>query len=386
MKYWRGYLVAAIIAACSWGLMQFAEAHTLLVDMIYPYVSRMFVSYMVDWSSGVTFCVWQLVSAVLVAALLASIILMIVLHWNPIQWFGWVLTAVSILFLLHTGIYGLNYYAGPLADDVRLEVTEYTVSELEAATLYYRDQANALSQQVSRDSNNELQYPSFEELAQQAADGFRTLTYEEGMAVFAGSTVPVKELEKSKSYTSKGITGITVNMTGEAAVNPQTPSVILPYVICREMAHRMCIAIEPDAAFAAIMTCEANSSPEFQYAAYFMAYRYCYDILASLPTSAAQSAADKANNGVSKQMRHDMDTYDTFFRRTKGAETAGSGIKMQDTYLKGDNEVLTSNEVVDLLVSWHIQEIVLPQQAEEEALFNPLDETQVDLSGIVNAK
>ena len=35
---------------------------------------------------------------------------------------------------------------------------------------------------------------------------------------------------------------------------------------------------------------------------------------------------------------------------------------------------------------WHIQQIVLPTVVEEEAPFDPLDETQVDLSGIVNAK
>jgi hypothetical protein len=36
-------------------------------------------------------------------------------------------------------------------------------------------------------------------------------------------------------------------------------------------------------------------------------------------------------------------------------------------------------------VSWHIQEIVLPTQLEEEEIFNPLDKTQVDLSDNPNA-
>ena len=43
------------------------------------------------------------------------------------------------------------------------------------------------------------------------------------------------------------------------------------------------------------------------------------------------------------------------------------------------------DNVADLLVSYHLQNYVLPLLEEEEVKFDPLDETQVDLSGIVNA-
>ena len=36
----------------------------------------------------------------------------------------------------------------------------------------------------------------------------------------------------------------------------------------------------------------------------------------------------------------------------------------------------------DLLVSWHIQEVVIPSQVVEEIPFDPMDETQVDLTVI----
>ena len=56
MKYWRGYLVAAIFAACTWGLTEFAKTHTVLVDMIYPYVTRMAQNFLVGWSGNVEYC------------------------------------------------------------------------------------------------------------------------------------------------------------------------------------------------------------------------------------------------------------------------------------------------------------------------------------------
>lgn len=366
MKYWRGYLVAAIVAACTWGLERFAEAHSELVDMVYPYVTRMIQTYLAGWSSAVDFCVWQVLFLVLIVLVLASAVLMLVFKWNPIQWFGWVVAAACVIGLLNTGIYGLNEYAGTLAADIRLENTEYqyTVSELEAAATFYRDKANALADQVSRDENKNVVSAEFAVLNEQGAEGFETLTYQRYHAVFAGSTLPVKELDWSGYFTSKGITGVTVALTGEAAVNPETPAVIMPYAISLEMARRMCIAADQDAAFAAFLACDANSSVEFQYAAYLMAYRYCHSALKSLADPAQQFSVMNLENGVGSNMQHDLDACSEFF---------------------GKKEKL-NGDVCDLLVIWHIQEYVLPlQQEEEEVPFDPLDETQVDLTGLVGA-
>ena len=42
--------------------------------------------------------------------------------------------------------------------------------------------------------------------------------------------------------------------------------------------------------------------------------------------------------------------------------------------------------ITDCLVSGYIQEFILPLEVEEEVKFDPLDETQVDLSGLVKKK
>ena len=52
--------------------------------------------------------------------------------------------------------------------------------------------------------------------------------------------------------------GFTFALTGEAAVNPQAPDVSLPFTMCHEMAHRMCIANERDANFAAYLIALIN--------------------------------------------------------------------------------------------------------------------------------
>ncbi|MBQ6998042.1 MAG: DUF3810 domain-containing protein [Oscillospiraceae bacterium] len=383
MKYWRGYIVAGVLAAITAALTAFAESHTLLIDMFYPYTSRLIQTSLATWSSGADFCLWQVLAVLLVTALLASIVLMIVLRWNFIQWLGWILAGVSTLFFLHTGAYGLNNYAGPLADDVRLNVTEYNVTELVEATTYFRDIANELSQEVPRNADGSVDFPAFEEMAEMAGEGFNTLAYEKYYSVFAGSTLPVKKLGWADMYTSMGITGMTMPLTGEAAVNPQIPAVTIPFVMCHEMAHRMCISLERDANLAAFLATDAHSNVVFRYSGYYMAFRYCYSALATVGTTAADAAIQSLYAGMTPELRADLAEYDDFFaaHQDKGATAIAN--TANDTYIKasGDDAGVESyDQVSDLLVSWYIQEIYLPAHKEEEDVFDPLDKNWVDLT------
>ena len=389
MKYWTGYITAGVIGAITWALMRLAEKFTALVDMVYPYVSRMIMTYLTDWSSGVDFCLWQVAVIAFAVIVVASVVLMIVMKWNPVRWLGWVLAVVSVVYCLNTLVFGLNYYAGSIADDIRMEVKDFNVAELADAAEYYRDKANKLAVKVERDANGDVVYADFGTLADQAADGFDALVYEEGYSVFAGSTTPVKELGWADMYTSMGITGFTLGITGEAAVNPQIPAVSLPFTMCHEMAHRMTIAIEGDANFAAFLACQANSDVQFRYSAYFMAYRYCYNALVSVGTTESAAAASEISAGACTELKNDMSSYSAFFSEKRDEKATKVANTVNDTYLKtsGDSAGVASyDNVCDLLYIWYYQQEVLPTLIVEEDPFDPFDETQIDLSGNANAK
>ena len=384
MKYWRGYLTAAILAAITWALTEFCRTHTALVDLIYPYFTRLIQTTLADWSSGVSFCLWQVLLVLLVTVAVASIVMMIILKWNFFQWLGWVLAGCTLIFTLHTGIFGLNNYAGPLADDIRLSVADetYTVTELSNATEYFRDKANELALQIPRTEDGKPDYPTFQEMAKAAGEGFKTLTYDYSFSVFAGSTVPVKELGWADMYTSMGIAGITMPLTGEAAVNPNIPVVSIPFTMCHEMSHRMCISLERDANLAAFLACRVHTDPVFQYSGYFMAFRYCYNALISVGTSAADHAASNIYAGVNDFLMADLQDYKAFYAANMDSDASDFANSVNDTYIKvsGDESGTASySEVCDLLVSWHIQEIYLPTHQDEVEQFDPLDKNQVDL-------
>ena len=403
MKYWRGYLVAAILGFFSWALLDFAKNHTKLVDMFYPYSTRMIQGTLALWSGGTDQLLWQLLLVLFIVVVLATVVLMIILRWNPIQWLGWVLAVATLVLFLNTGLYGLNEYAGPLADDIKLNSTDYTLAELNAASIYYLEQANELAALVDRTESGDVDFPEFDKMADIAGDGFQYMTYLEHVAIFYGTanavdseiwsdweTLPVKELGWADWYSSVGITGIHMPLTGEIAVNTQIPTVAQPFVISREMAYRLCIANEGDAEFAAFLACQANPSLNFQYSAMLMAYRSCRNALAEMPGATAAQNLEELEAMESKEVAHDLGQYETFFvvnrdeQRVERLETLADQwdelcYNVRD-FLGVESLNVETDTFYDLLVSWHIQEVVLPTQIpeEEEVVFDPFYEDYIN--------
>lgn len=389
MKYLWGYLTAAIIGALAWVLNQFGQRFSTLVDMVYPYVNRTMQSYLAQWSGSVDFLIWQLLAVCLAVVILAGLVVTLAAKRSVLSWGGWSLALISLVFLVHTAMYGLNYHAGPISQDLRMEMGQYTLDELIEAAEFYRDKANDLSGQVTRNGDGSLAFDDFDTLAADAGEGFRVLTYEYSYPIFAGSTLPVKRLGWADMYTSMGITGFTTGITGEAAVNPQIPAISLPFTMAHEMSHRMCIANEKDANFAAFLVCSVHPDVQFQYSGYFMAYRYCYNALAGIHSQDASNATARLSEGVSDYLRRDMNDYNTFFSRTRDDRATDFANNVNDTYLRlsGDeNGIASYGQVCDLLVNWHVQTVVIPSLTIEQSIFDPYDETQVDLSGITNAR
>ena len=382
MKYWRGYLAAAILGALTWVLTQMGQRYTNLVDMIYPYVTRSVQSFLTAWSGGVDFLVWQAAVLFLILVLIATLVLVFVFRAKVIRWLGWALAVVMAVVLLHTGIYGLNRFSGPIEDDLRMEMVDYTQSDLEAATIFYRDLANELSGKITRDENGAPVFAEFEDLAALTGDGYRTLARTRSFSIYGGDYTPVKKLGWAGLYSARGKTGSFVPLTGEAAVNPDIPDQGIPFAMAHEMAYRLCIAREDEVNFSAFLACTANENLEYQYSGCFMAYRFCIEALRSVDADAAETI----EAGCTAELAADLDGYDRYFDENRDDKlTTRLVTTVTDTY----NEATTNEEVVyssvcDYLVNWHISEYTEPDEVETK--FDPFDETQVDLSGIVNAK
>ena len=381
MKYWRGYLTAAILGAFTWVLIQMGQKYTTLVDMVYPYVTRSVQSFLTAWTGGFDFLVWQTAILFLIIVLIATLVLVFIFRAKIIRWLGWAVAAIVAVVLLHTGIYGLNQYAGPIEDDLRLHMKDYTQTDLEHAAVFYRDMAMELADKVERDENGAPVLGDFEELAAITGDGYRSLARERSFSIYGGDYTPVKKLGWAPIYSALGKTGVTVALTGEAAVNPNIPDQGLPFAMAHEMAHRLCIAREDDANFSAFLACAENESIAYQYSGYFMAYRFCIEALSSVDLA----AAEELSAAVTGNLAADIDEYGKYFTENRDEKMTMLVTSVTDTYEEATaDETVRYSSVCDYLVNWYIDQYV--EETIVEQKFDPFDETRVDLSGLVNAK
>ena len=173
MRNLRGIIVAGVFGVLTWLVQQLAQRYSLLLDMAYPFASKTVQELLGGWSAGVDFCVWQVILAVFLVAVVVSIGLMVLFRWNFFRWLGWVLAPVSIAYFLFTCLWGLNYYNRPIQESMKLKAGDYTVADLRDATQFYRKQADRLAGQMKRDANGDMVLENLDTLNQSVKSRIR---------------------------------------------------------------------------------------------------------------------------------------------------------------------------------------------------------------------
>lgn len=370
MKNLRGIIVTAVFCALT-GLLALAAQHfDVLMDMAYPFFSKTVVEMVCGWTAGLDICLWQVIIAVYLVAVVASLALAILLRWNLLRWLGGVLAPAAVAVFLFMAVWGLNYYSKPIGEAMKLEVTDYTISDLKEAALYYRQQADQLSGQVARDENGDLTLGTLDEMNQTLSASYDNLVWR--YSIFAGPHGPVKELGWADVFSEMGTDGVTIGLTGEAAVNMNQYAAAIPFTMCHETAHLLAFAREDEANFAAYLACEHSDDMTFRYSGYLKAFLYCANALYDTSKTTWKEAWD----GVSDELRHDVNAINAYYDAWSG-ETSQQVSNVYDTYLKTMGQTsgtVSYNEVTDLLVAWYIDQY----RPVEEVDLNPFDPTDYD--------
>ena len=215
-----------------------------------------------------------------------------------------------------------------------------------------------LAGEVARDGDGRLATPDFLGLARVAGAAFEPLA--PSYPVFrGGSTAPVKALLLwGRPLLMSGYVGLFWAPTGEAGVPVDCAAADLPFVMCHEAAHRLGIAGEGEANFAAYLACEASDDARLGYAGSYSAFCYCLNALAAQdPERARQVVADAAAGpeaeGVLLVLQDRADAIEHYEAYRSGFERVGDAVN--ETYLTsfGEEEGVRSyGLVVDYLIAW----------------------------------
>lgn len=363
------FVCAVALLALAGGLMLVFSQSDGAFFPGYRQFSKGIIGVLATVSSIAPCSLWDLLLIPIAIAAVATFAWCIVRKRSLWKWVSTVCVIVAALLLFLVGSWGLNHYAPPLANDLGIAVEEYSADELEDATAYYLEHAAALALTMPRDQEMDLERQDFSELAGIAGASYKDLAGE--YPVFEGCTTPVKELLlMGEPLLYSGHTGIYWPFTGEANVPANTAVAEMPFIQCHEAAHRLGIASEQEANFAAFLACtegDAARDARFAYSGYFEAFCYCLNALyANYP--------QRTDTFVEKVIGPEVDptnakTYGArlvLFDRYRATEhyqvyegpAKEVGTTMNDTYLKAFDEesgIKSYGEVVDYLIAWHLK-------------------------------
>ena len=355
----KARLIATVLMLAACPALMFVFSHW--PDVFFPAYrsfSKGLLGVLALISSVVPFAVWDILILLLIVATLVRLVQCLRGRYSFLSWLASLGVVLSAGCLLFVGGWALNHYAPPLANDLGLEIEGGTVDELYEVTAYHLENAARLVREVPRDESFNLEPQDFYELAAIAGAAYEKPA--EDFAVFSGSTVPVKSLLLwGEPLLYSGHTGIFFAPTAESGVPLNCAVADVPFVMCHEAAHRLGLAAEGEANFAAYVACTSSDDVRFEYAGHYKAFVYCYNKLRSVAPERARQLFDEITaaglgDGLSL-VRRDMKATSAHYDAYEGPfEQVGT--RVNDTYLKSFGEVegvQSYGFVVNYLLAWH---------------------------------
>jgi hypothetical protein len=263
-----------------------------------------------------------------------------------------ILMAVSIVFFVFLGIWGLNYYRMPFASIAGLEVKPASVEELESLCNSLIYGANKLRSSVSVDEAGNMDIPgTSRDILNSCYKGYEAISNE--YPYLGGSYGSPKPILLSKLMNYTGICGIYFPFTGEANVNVAIPESSLPSTAAHEMAHQRGFSREDEANYISYLACTAHPDVNFKYSGMLLALTNSMNAL----YTSDQALYSELSKSYSEGVLHDLAELNEFWRQYEGPVERTSD-KINNAYLKANNQkdgVKSYGRMVDLLIAEHRQ-------------------------------
>ena len=257
------------------GLLQLAGYFPSFIDKVYVAWFYYFLNRILTFSLGkIPFSAGDILYAI--ALLFITYRLFLVLKKKENRWINlitFLLKGCTVFLLWFNLSWGLNNYRTSLHQQLHFSL-EYNTSDLEVITQLLINRINTLHiSLVTVPGNKVVIHDDTSDFYRSALIGYASMKYD--------LRLPVEHLQRphhslySYPLTKMGFSGYFNPFTHEAQVNHYIPKISLPITTAHEMAHQIGIAKESEANFIAFMVMLHQPNPDYQYAAYLYAVKYC---------------------------------------------------------------------------------------------------------------
>ena len=244
-----------------------------------------------------------------------------------------------------------TYYATGFAARNGLSKAPYSPEQLVEATVYFAWSAAQLSDDVPR--NEDLSFAlSTRECFSRGVSVYDNLSGQ--FPDLALSHRQAKPLVCSRFQSILGYTGIYFPFTGEANVNVDQVTCLVPATIAHEMAHQRLIASEQECNFLGVLACVTCDDVVYQYSGYLMGLIYLVNALEAMsPQLVDEIMRQFFTPELYKDWQDNYEYWDAL--KTPTREVANDAMdQVYDGYLKSQGQelgLMSYSACVDLLVN-----------------------------------
>lgn len=208
-----------------------------------------------------------------------------------------------ILYLLFQILWGLNYQRQGIAAQINIQLNEYNKADLlqlsDALTLHVNKLRPILG-------DSSFVFPTLQVLKDQVPEAYAIVAKQYGIPVYSNKSIKKSIYAYIGNYA--GFSGYYNPFSGEAQLNQHIPPVLLPFVVCHEVAHQLGYASESEANFVGYLAATHSSEKALQYSAYFDLLLYTNNALFAEDSTLAIQQFKKLKASV----RYDVKTYQNY--------------------------------------------------------------------------
>lgn len=303
--------------------------------------------------SGIfSFSVAEILAYILIAALLVSIIRLLVKLVRregsaryAVIFGSRVLFMVSVLFFLYVINCGVNYSRVSFSESAGIQVETYTKADLKRVCQMLTDDVVWYAKEVNRDKDGVAVL--YENVNKEAIAAMHLLG--ESYPEMEGYYPRAKGLLTSQFLSVQNLSGIYIPVTIEANYNADMTDYNIPFTICHELSHLRGFMQEEEANFIAYLACMGSKDSMFRYSGSMLGWIYCTNVLQKVDNEAYQELRAQLPEVVEADLRANR----KFWAKYDGKAAEVSNM-INDTYLKANGQqdgVESYDRMVDLIVA-----------------------------------
>ncbi len=182
---------------------------------------------------------------------------------------GFLVRKLMWLYIVFFFLWGLNYFRIGISNQLQLSKTHYCKEEVVELTHQLINKVNEYRMQIPDTSLPQMPIQQIIAEAKKCYDSASKQYY-----FLSYSPISVKSSLYSKMGMYFGFIGYYNPFSGEAQFRNDIPQVLLPYIICHEIAHQLGYASESEANFSGYLACSISELPFFKYSVYLDLFSY----------------------------------------------------------------------------------------------------------------